>query len=135
MYYSYDNTRKTWNTNFISVCQNLIGLYSWNLKKTYFFFGLHGLVFDLETIGSFLDYDLKADIWEKTISILTGNLNSGFCYLITTVRQSVLADRCCSNEQSFRPRVQKSESFVFSVIYKCNSRRFISLKFCPEFLL
>ena len=27
--YSYENTRKTWNTDFIIVCQNLIGLYSW----------------------------------------------------------------------------------------------------------
>ena len=26
--YSYENTRKTWNTDFIIVCQNLIGLYS-----------------------------------------------------------------------------------------------------------
>ena len=51
------------------------------LKKNLFFFGLHGLVFDLETIGSFLDYDLTADIGEKTISILAGNLNSGCSYL------------------------------------------------------
>ena len=28
MAYSLENTRKTWNTNFIIVCQNLIGLYS-----------------------------------------------------------------------------------------------------------
>ena len=62
MYYSYDNTRKTWNTNFISVCQKVC--IREILKKTYFFW-FTGLVFDLETIGSFLDYDLTADIWEK----------------------------------------------------------------------
>jgi hypothetical protein len=27
-----------------------------------------------------------ANIWEKAISILAGNLNTGFSYLITTVR-------------------------------------------------
>ena len=27
--YSYENTRKTWDTDFIIVCQNLIGLYLW----------------------------------------------------------------------------------------------------------
>ena len=56
--YSYENTRKTWNTDFIIVCQNLIV----NLKTISCFFDLHGLVFDLETIGSQLDHDLMANI-------------------------------------------------------------------------
>ena len=34
---------------------------------------------------SSLDYDLMASIWEKTISILAGNLISGRSYLITAV--------------------------------------------------
>ena len=35
---------------------------------------------------SLLDHDLMASIWEKAISILAGNLNSGHSYLITAVR-------------------------------------------------
>jgi len=31
-----------------------------------------------------------ASIWEKAISILTGNLNSGQCYLITAVPDSTV---------------------------------------------
>ena len=53
------------------------------LKPIYYFFGL---VFYLETIGSSLDHDLMASIWEKAISILAGNLNSGHSYIITAVK-------------------------------------------------
>ena len=34
---------------------------------------------------SLLDNDLMTNIWEKAISILAGNLNSGRSYLITAV--------------------------------------------------
>ena len=37
---------------------------------------------------SLLDYDRMASIWEKAISILAGNLNSGRSYLITAVWKS-----------------------------------------------
>ena len=43
------------------------------------------LLFDLETIGVWWNHHLMAYIWEKAISILAGNLNSGFSYPITTV--------------------------------------------------
>ena len=43
------------------------------------------LVFDLKTIGVILlNHPLMANIWEKAISILAGNLNSGLSYLDTT---------------------------------------------------
>ena len=38
---------------------------------------------------SSLDHDLTASIWEKAISILAGNLNSGRIYIITTVPKQV----------------------------------------------
>ena len=66
--YSYEKTIKTWNTDFIIICQNLIGLC---------FGRLYGLVYDL--LGEF------ANFGEKAISILAENLNSGRCYHITTV--------------------------------------------------
>jgi hypothetical protein len=44
--YSYENTGKTWNTDFIVVCQNL------NLKPISYFLGVFNDWFlDLETIG------------------------------------------------------------------------------------
>ena len=39
---------------------------------------------------SSLDHDLIASIWEKAISILAGNLNSGRSYLITAVQNKFL---------------------------------------------
>ena len=47
------------------------------------FLDLYHLIFALET--SQLNSRLMANIWEKAISILVGNLNSGPSYLITTV--------------------------------------------------
>ena len=47
-------------------------------------------LFYLETIGiRRLDHDLMAtaSIWEKSISILAGNLNSGRSYHIATVKR------------------------------------------------
>ena len=40
------------------------------------------------------------DIWEKSISILEGNLNSGLGYLITTVKET-LRLKTCSIEKPF----------------------------------
>ena len=59
------NTTKTWNTDFIIVCQNLIDLYIGipNFKANFFsFFGrLYGLVLYVETWSS-LDHDMMARI-------------------------------------------------------------------------
>ena len=41
------------------------------------FWCLYHLLFDLETSGGILNHHLMANIWEKAISILSGNLNSG----------------------------------------------------------
>ena len=49
--------------------------------------GLYHLLFALETIEVSLNLHLMANIWEKTISTLAGNLNLGHNYLITTVLQ------------------------------------------------
>ena len=50
--------------------------------------------FYLETIGvrCMLDHDLMASIYEKDISILAGNLNSGRSYLITAVNKNVRSE-------------------------------------------
>ena len=56
-------------SDFIIVCQNLIGTPEFKAKFL-FFWHLYGLVFYLESIG-----------------ILAGNLNSGCSYLITAVRR------------------------------------------------
>ena len=42
---------------------------------------------DTPTIGDVLNHPMMANISEKDISILAGNLNSGLSYLITTVTQ------------------------------------------------
>ena len=42
------------------------------------------------------DHDLMARIWEKAISILSGNLNSGRSYLITAVHTSWINWLCLS---------------------------------------
>ena len=47
--YSYENTRKTWNTDFI-ICQNFIGIREFKANFL-FFWPCYGLVVDLETIG------------------------------------------------------------------------------------
>ena len=46
------------------------------------------LVFDFlsRNYWSWLDHDPMASIWEKAISILAENLNSGHSYLITAVK-------------------------------------------------
>ena len=70
LFYSYKNTRRTWNTDFFTV---------------------YGLIFFLSRIyWSSLDHDLMASIWEKGISILAGNLNSGRSQLITAVPPGTL---------------------------------------------
>ena len=51
----------------------------------------YGLVFLFKNYLSALDHDLMAKIWEKAISILAGNLNSGLSYLITAVLTSCLS--------------------------------------------
>ena len=45
---------------------------------------LYGLAFLSRNYRSFLDHDLMASIWEKSISILAGNLNSGRSYFSCT---------------------------------------------------
>ena len=39
--YSLENTRKTWNTDFVIVCQNLISPVFLNLKPISYFFGVY----------------------------------------------------------------------------------------------
>ena len=52
-----------------------------------FFLAFIWLGFLSRIYWSSLDHDLKASIWEKAISILVGNLNSSYSYLITAVLQ------------------------------------------------
>ena len=49
---------------------------------------------------SLLDHDLMASIWEKVISILTGNLNSGCSYSITaaTISETDYSIQICRNK-------------------------------------
>ena len=54
-----------------------------NLKPISYFFGIICLGFLSRIYWSSLDHDLMANTWEKAISILMGNLNSGCSYLIT----------------------------------------------------
>ena len=57
-----------------------------NLKPISYFFGIYMACFFLSRIyWSSLDHSLIASIWEKAISILAVNLNSGRSYLITAV--------------------------------------------------
>ena len=51
---------------------------------------------------SSLDHDLVASIWEKAISILAGNLNSGRSYLITAVTY-----RICSLPGQFTKKTKE----------------------------
>ena len=46
-----------------------------------------------------------ASIWEKAVSILAANLNSGLRYLITTVMYLRIIK---GNESSLVPRIQKA---------------------------
>jgi hypothetical protein len=58
---------------------------SYEFKSNFWIFRcLYHLLFDLETIGGWLNHHLMAYIWEKSKSILAENLNSGLSYLITT---------------------------------------------------
>ena len=66
--------------------QNLIGLYSC-IQRQFFFLVFIWLGFLSRIYWSSLDHDLMASIWEKSISILAGNLNPGRNYLITAVLQ------------------------------------------------
>ena len=57
-----------------------------NLKPISHFFGrLYGLGFLSRNYWSWSHPNLMASIWEKVISILAGNLNSGRSYFITAV--------------------------------------------------
>ena len=47
------------------------------LKPIPYFVGIYMTCFISRNYWSSLDHDLMASIWEKAISILTGNLNSG----------------------------------------------------------
>ena len=61
-----------------------------NAKPISYFLGIYMACFALSRIyWCFLDHDLMASIWEKAISILAGNLNSGRSYLITTAASKV----------------------------------------------
>ena len=66
IHYSYENTRKTWNTDFIIVCQNLI-----DFNPISYPFGIY--------MDGYYLFEKKNDL------ILAGNLNSSCCYLITAV--------------------------------------------------
>ena len=50
------------------------------------------MIYYQETVGSWLDHDLMARIWEKAISILAGNLNLGRSYLITAVPETLYTE-------------------------------------------
>ena len=55
------------------------------LKPISYFLAFKWLGFLSRNYWSLLDHDLMASNWEKAISILAGNLNSGRSYLITAV--------------------------------------------------
>ena len=57
--------------------------------------GLYHWLFALETIGVKLNHHMMANIWEKAISILAGNLNLGSSCLITTVL-TIEVWKCCT---------------------------------------
>ena len=82
--YSYENIRKTWNTAYIIVCQKV-----WirEFKANFQFFGLYMAwgFFLSRNYRSYLDHDLMANICEKGISVLAGNLNLGLGYHVTAV--------------------------------------------------
>ena len=77
------NTRKTWNTDFIIVCQNWIGPYSWIWIQFLFSAFIWLGFFYLESIAEFLRW---LAFEKKAISILAENLNSGGNYLFTVVQ-------------------------------------------------
>ena len=54
-----------------------------NLKPISYSLAFIWLGFLSRNYWSLLDYDLMASIWEKALSILAGNLNSGCSYIIT----------------------------------------------------
>ena len=57
-----------------------------NLKPIFYLFGIYMACFFLSIIyWNSLDHALMSSIWEKVISILAGNLNSGRSYLFTAV--------------------------------------------------
>ena len=56
------------------------------LKPIAYFSGVY--VFLYRNYCSSLDYDLMSSIWEKGISSLAGNLNSGRSYLIIAVSRN-----------------------------------------------
>ena len=94
-------------------------------SKLVSFWRLSGLVFYLETIRRLLNHDLMASIWQKTISILAGNFNSGH-YFFTAIPLleaqtpilssiSLLAPQGGSELKSFQPH--------------CGYRRYVVAKF------
>ena len=68
--------------------------------------------FNLETIGSSLDHDLMASIWEEAITILAGNSNSGHSYIITAVIMIL----------ELRENSEVQCSFIIDFNPLCNSR-------------
>ena len=60
-----------------------------------------------------------ADIWEKPISILAGNLNLGHSYLITTVKSSVyLYQNFATDFFDWQARKSISLTMYFNYVYK-----------------
>ena len=86
--YSYENTRKTWNTDII-LCQNLIPEFEANFL---FFWHLYGLVFYLKTIGVWLlafeknPFQFWREIWNQVVVLLIKQ----YIY-----RKLVPPSRCC----------------------------------------
>ena len=72
-----------WNTDFIIVCQNWIGPYSWIWIQFLFSAFIWLGFFYLESIAEFLRW---LAFEKKAISILAENLNSGGNYLFTVVQ-------------------------------------------------
>ena len=63
---TYENIRKTWNTDFIVVCQIWQVCISEVKVNFLLLWPLYGLIFDLKTLGSLLDHDLMVIFWEKS---------------------------------------------------------------------
>ena len=72
------------------------------------------LVFYLETIG----VKSTASIWEKSIWILAGNLNSGLSYLISTVKKDInsveqtIVDQKCFLKDLWRDKLNELCAFM-----------------------
>ena len=62
-----------------------------NSKPTSCFFGVYSALIFIRKLLKLVKSSTLANIWEKAISIMPGNLNSSLSYLITTVL-SVLSD-------------------------------------------